>query len=360
MEQVQVSPYLEPFLCHTVKAREPERQHTPATAAEAITDFFLSRSVRLKGPLPDNNEYGDMHARLQRHTRTGQPIPAIVQFGGSKTAGHCPYPEPDLVEFMALEQLVRIQTMVRGVYRPGLKIRFFIADSFYAYVFGYDESVRPYRQGLMDLTSELDLPSRHNITPIAYSQLARSFGEQKIAERCEDNCRILSQYWDDRTPESYQRLVDAGWQGSLPEEQRAHCQKRSSRILAKKGCPEPDLEREAKLAAIRFLAYSLMVRQFDLLDREEEGGAIDISYVPIAPGEPKTLYRRFRIAPSPPGGTTRSAPPWTVQGIFRWPGMKPSIYTYEDVEAVKMECMKQAEFQMGRCTLRSDIYQTRQ
>jgi hypothetical protein len=151
-------------------------------------------------------------------------------------------------------------------------------------------------------------------------------------------------------------LVDAGWKGRLPQEQKDHYTKRSIRILSKKGLSGGALEREQKQATIRFLAYALMIAQFDLLGRQKDRRVIDISFVPLAPGEPKTLYKRFRIAPSPPGGTTRSAPPWTVQGILLQPHLKPTICTYEDIESDKYVCLEENKVQIEGCHVRADIY----
>ena len=218
--QLRVEWFLKSFLYHEQKLKEHKNSLSPKEAAKAIADIFLSSSVRMKGPLPPDDEYAEMQSRLELTTQTGEPIPALVQSGGSKTFGYCPYPDPDLAEFLALEQLVRINNMVRAVYKPGLKIRYMIADTYYSYVYGYDDTVEPYRTGIENLFRALDLATNHNITPIRYSTLVQAFGEDKIKERCEENCKLLQEYWDTGSQRSFQNLVDAGWKGKLPEEQR--------------------------------------------------------------------------------------------------------------------------------------------
>ncbi|MGB8951554.1 MAG: hypothetical protein WCC06_02650 [Candidatus Aminicenantales bacterium] len=95
--------------------------------------------------------------------------------------------------------------------------------------------------------------------------------------------------------------------------------------------------------------------QFDLISRKEPK-VIDLSFVPLAPGEPKTLYKRFRIAPFPPGGTVWSSPPWTVQGILLWPEFKPTIYTYRDVETERLDFVQKFVFPVNGCSVRADIF----
>ena len=116
---------------------------------------------------------------------------------------------------------------------------------------------------------------------------------------------------------------------------------------------------EKQPAVIRFLAYALMVKQFDLLNKHKDRKIIDISFVPLAPGEPKTLYNRFRITPFPPGGTSRSAPPWTVQGILLWPDLKPTILTYYDLDVDRYVCKEKNSVRVGHCHMRADIYKKR-
>jgi hypothetical protein len=116
------------------------------------------------------------------------------------------------------------------------------------------------------------------------------------------------------------------------------------------------LGKEADQSVIRFLSYALMLAQLDLLERRDHHSTVDISFVPIAPGEPKTLYKRFRIAPSPPGGTSRSAPPWTAQGILLNPDFKPSIFTHTDYLRGKHVFEEEFSFQVNGCTIRADIF----
>jgi len=356
MNKDGISKYLQPFLYHEQMPEETAKALSPEDAASAVADIFIRKSIRMKGPLPGRDEYNEMKARIKLSTQTGEAIPAIVQFGGSKTFKYCPYPEPDLSEMMAVEQLVRINNEIRRIYQPGLKIRFIIADYFYSYVFGYDESVEPYRSGLEKIIKELGLPTQHAITPVRYSNLIQDFGEDNVRDRCKKNCQLLESYWDLGTDESYRSLIETGWKGDLPQEQRKHYIKRTIRILSKKGLSKTQIESEKKLAVIRFLAYALMVEQFDLLKRSKDKKIIDISFVPLAPGELKTLYKRFRIAPSPPGGTSRSAPPWTNQGILLLPDFRPAICTYDDINARKYTFIDENSVHIGGCSVRSDIY----
>ncbi len=307
----------------------------------------------MKGPLPNEVEYLAMQKRIELSTKRGDAIPTIVQFGGSKTAKHCPYPEPDIAEFMALEQLALINNKIRSIYSAGLQIKFIIADSYYSFVFGYDSGVEPYCQGMERLINDLGLIF---ITPVRMSTLVNEYSEEKVMTRCKENVRIIKEYWEAENKESYQCLGDAGWKGSLPQRQKEYYMKRAARILSKKEMNTSRIKEEKKSATIRFLAYALMLAQFDLVGRTPMH-IIDVSFVPLAPGEPKELYNRFRIAPAPPGGTRRSAPPWSVQGILTWPNLKPTIYTYLDVESDKYAFKRKHTLQVGSCTIRADLYE---
>jgi hypothetical protein len=131
--------------------------------------------------------------------------------------------------------------------------------------------------------------------------------------------------------------------------------KKAARILSKKKVDEERIKEEKKSATIRFLAYALMLAQFDLVGRKPPQ-VIDVSYVPLAPGEPRELYKRFRIAPMPAGGTRRSAPPWSVQGILVLPKYRPTIHTHVDVEEERYVFQREYALKLGHCSVRADLY----
>ena len=352
MDQPDIEKSIESFFHHKQQPKKRGKKYTAREAAKAIAQVFVDRNIRMKGPLPSRAEYPDMENRLELSTQTGESIPTIVQFGGAKTARYCPYPDPDVAELMALEHLARINNKIRAVYPPGLKIMFVIADSYYSYVFGYDSGVEPYAKGMEDLIEAMNLSY---ISPVRMSALVDAFGTEKVMTRCYKNVKLMQKYWDTGTRVSYQRLLDVGWKGKLPQVQRDSYMKRAARILSKKKVDEERIKEEKKAATIRFLAYALMLAQFDLVGRGPPQ-VIDVSYVPLAPGEPKELYKRFRIAPMPTGGTSRSAPPWSVQGILALPKCRPTILTYVDVEDERYVFQREYSLKIGCCSVRADLY----
>lgn len=355
-ESGRIDKALEPFRWHNREPRKPKKRPAPREAAEKIVDIFAAKKVRMKGsPGITAEERRLMANRIELTTLKGRRIPLLVQFGGAKTAKHCPYPEPDIAEYMALQSLARINLLIREVYPPGAKVRLMLGDTFYSYVFGGDKGVDPYVGGVERMVKGLGLSF---INAQRFSDVVGAYGPSRVLDRCERNCELIRRHWDTGSQDAYNRLCDEGWKGTLPREQREYYANRAVKILAKKGFKGNALMSEKKSAVIRFMAYALMIAQFDLLDRRLET-TVDVSFVPLAPGEPRSLYRRFRILAAPPGGTTKSAPPWTVHGVLRWPELKPTIYSYAEVDAGGWTCLHEASIKAGSYPVRADVFEAK-
>src|ERR1035441_9202830 len=90
---------LEALCWHRLPAME-DAVPLDCDVAQSITNLFLRRGVRMKGPLLPEQQKSEMRRRVAASTSLGEVIPAVVQFGGSKTSQYCLYPDPDLAEWM--------------------------------------------------------------------------------------------------------------------------------------------------------------------------------------------------------------------------------------------------------------------
>ena len=340
-------------LCwHRLPATEDEAR-LDCDVAQSITNLFLKRGVRMKGPLLPEQQKSEMRKRVAASTSLGEAIPAVVQFGGSKTAQYCPYPDPDLAEWMAMEQLARICGEVQRLYPPGIRVQLILADEFYAHVFGADETIEPYCGGMEAMLGSIGLDF---IRPVRLRDLVQAANPEAVELSYQRNREILERYWRTGDQRAWADLENAGWKGKLPLEQREHYLARAGHVLTKKRFEKARLDVEAESAVLRFLAYALVIAQYDLAGRRNPR-MLDLSFVPRSPGEPRDLFKKFYIASCPPGGSGKSAPPWTAQGMLLLPDFQPSLCTAADIEDGRYVPVQELTIEIDGCRLRADLFQ---
>ncbi len=99
---------------------------------EAVTrtalDAMLTRPFRV-GPLPGDEEYGQLLHRASHWVRRGEPIRITLGYAPMKNPLAVSRRSVDWAEFFALTHLAAWSDKVRALYPPGLKIKIIFDDS---------------------------------------------------------------------------------------------------------------------------------------------------------------------------------------------------------------------------------------
>jgi|GEM_PF-3603368 len=73
-------------------------------------------------------EQENFKAIISNSVKSGQPISLILGHGPSKNLNNCEFSEVDWSELFCLSQLAFLNQKIKEIYKPGLKIRFFLDD----------------------------------------------------------------------------------------------------------------------------------------------------------------------------------------------------------------------------------------
>ena len=298
-----------------------EKYDYPVIPGDSIEETILntiigtSRTIRL-GALPSEEVRNDILNRIRYKIERNEPIILTSAWGAMKTISSYSR-QVDLSEWLAINQFHAIANTIKKIYSPGAIVNIYISDSFYTYLYGYDNRIEDYIVGMKSLTEHF--PEINIITLSEKSSLIENCDEQ-----CEINFNTLYEYWHDLEDVSinnssdlisFEKLKNLGWMGEITPAMRDFYIKRMKGLY-----PNETLEFLTN-KVIHFFAYTLFISQNDLMGRKNiEDSTIDVCLLRVPPPNmPKQLYsNRLRMRIAPKKVTNQSAPPWAVGGVLEY------------------------------------------
>lgn len=292
----------------------PDAFLKPDPGGETLTEAILrrlqgsSRNLRL-GSMPSQETQGTIRANIESKVVSRAPLEVTCSWGATKTflGGDG---SVDFAEFLAFMQLESVADSVRSVYEPGVRFKVILSDSFHASLYGHSESVDQYCGAAERLGAQF--PS------ITVKRMSAAIDNLPSHDALlEENQRLFAKYWqqmlaspgaDARGPNELERR---GWVGNVTQGSRDFYLKRMQ-LLYPALTPSQHVEKVQ-----HFFAYSLLIKQLNLLDRASgDSSTADYCLLRVPPpGLPRALHRnRVRVRIAPVQVLSTSAPPWTVQG----------------------------------------------
>jgi len=281
---------------------------------EILTQVLVGSKDLRYGSMPSPESLVTIRKTISRAIELNLPIPILVPWGGRKMDSSI---KLDVAEASALRQLIRVDECIRDFYTPGLKINIRIEDLNAEWLYKSDEGIEEYSMGMINLIEILKGDTR--ITGMRESRMmdkdAYFLASRHYAPLLE--AVITKQIaYPDINPEEipqYRQLVDYGWKGTIPEEQRTYYMDRYKRMA-------PDLgEHDAVQKLADYFAGSKA--RYDLKGRgnpdTEVGSFIQINFAHPVPGAPEGIFNNtlyYRTVPASAGRTHIA--PWRAKGYL--------------------------------------------
>lgn len=300
-----------------------------------------SSTTRL-GTLPSEEAKKEILWRIGQKVKQGYPLEVTSAWGAIKTM---PIKERgvDLSELLALKQFHAISSAVRMVYPPGVRFNIYLGDSFYSYLYGNDDRIEDYCEGMKLLANEYE--------EININRLGVFCNEIDCCEElCGHNYELIKNYWyetidipqaNHTTMISYQRLAEAGWVGIITPAMREFYINRMEKLYPE----ETDDYRTDKV--IKYFAYGLMISQNDLMGRKNhETCTIDACWLRVPPPDIPRQWtsNRIRMRIVPTKISKKSAPPWTIIGVLCKDSYGKMRIDFLDINSKNIEGLEKLEY----------------
>lgn len=262
--------------------------------------IYASGDIRY-GSMPPTESLYTVRSLIKAYMEEGRPIPILVPWGSTKTkfGAHI-----DVAELMAVRQVIDLRNRIKDLYEPGLEIVWRIEDTSGLDLFKMEgsstdimSSTHLYSGNLRKMIEIMD--NAEAIWPVMESEMrnANMFsatvnGLTPLFEsylydsdfmlnqgKGEDELMIL---------ESLKALKVQGWNGIIPEAQRAHYYRSYSKLYGGDG----DMMRK-RLAM--YFAGSLTRHKLNMTGKQDkwDHGFIQLSFVPPITGLPEGYNRNY-------------------------------------------------------------------
>jgi hypothetical protein len=197
---------------------------TTFTGKESLVDILTkvlvgTGQVRF-GPVPNPESLVAIREVIRKSLETSKPIPVLVPWGGRKTVADRGV---DVAEVVALKQLNCLNHQVKEIFHPGLNIHIRIEDTGAYYLYQNEPTVvvNNYSRDFQKLVRILNL---WFVSPIRESSLMNEKDYFDLADNIQGP---MFEYLVESDKEgfnfqsnSWKLLLEMGWQGAIPKEQR--------------------------------------------------------------------------------------------------------------------------------------------
>lgn len=307
-------PYGEVICRYFAQSHPKSIQPTTKQLLDILTIVLIGDKNVRYGPVPDPEQLVVVRKVIADAIAAGIPIPILVPWGGRKLDKAL---KLDIAELSALKQILDIDEMVRKYYPLGLQINVRIEDINAAWLYKDEEGIAEYSKGMQQmikmfkgdaliqglLESEIMNAGDYIAMATMYSKLLT---DVILAQMENSDVDVL------QLP-SYLTLVEKGWKGRIPAEQRNY-------YLDRYQVMDPGktrLEYARKLAD--YFAGSKV--RYDLNGRGDAkhwaNQFIQINFATPVPGAPLSIFNNtlyYRTVPTKDGRTHIA--PWRSKGYL--------------------------------------------
>lgn len=281
---------------------------------EILTSVMVGSKELRFGSLPSPENLVTIRKTMTKAIDLGLPIPVLVPWGGRKMDKNLSI---DVAEVAALKQLTMVDECVRKLYPPGLRIQIRIEDVNAEWLYKEDDGIQEYSSSMSKLidivkgeTRMMGIRESWMMDKEQYIFLAKMYSkllkDVLIAQ-------IAMPSMDVATVPAYQTLVEKGWKGLIPKEQRDYYLERYARMY-------PNLSEEEHIELLADYFAGSKVR-YDLNGRcapeGPVGSFIQMNFAHPVPGAPDSIFNNtlyYRTVPASHGRTHIA--PWRAKGYM--------------------------------------------
>ena len=283
---------------------------------ELLTGIIIGTNNVRYGPKPCVESQVAIREVIRESIAAQKAVPILVPWGGRKTVDSR---SVDVAEVVGLKQLNCLQSSVRRVYAPGLDINIRVEDTGAHYLYQNegidgDRAIEKYCSDFQRLVRVLNLGFINATRESTLMSIADYF---RVADEIQGpmfDFLVESTALGFR-PQSanYKKLLELGWQGEIPQEQREY-------YWARYETQEPGLSEFMKNTKLSmYFAGSLARYKLKGVGANPAWGKyIRLLFVPRVPGAPAALSSRdisYRTIPEKISRT--HMPAWRSKGYFK-------------------------------------------
>jgi hypothetical protein len=192
---------------------------------DILTDIIVGNKDLRLGAFPSPEILVNVRRIIRESIGSSVPVPILIPWGGRKTD---PSALIDIAEVSAIHQLVMIDKMIKEFYPFGIQANIGIEDTgamwLYRDIPNVDDNVEQYSSSLNKLI--LLLKGTANISPMRESMLMAKDAYFNRSRHYSDLLFKVMMHlaafpdFNVEKLETYQELVQSGWKGTIPKEQR--------------------------------------------------------------------------------------------------------------------------------------------
>lgn len=281
---------------------------------EVLTSILVGSKDLRYGPMPSPENLVNIRQTITKAIQMDAPIPVLIPWGGRKL-----YPDMklDIAEVAGLKQILRVDECVRSVYPNGLQIRVRIEDTGARWLYKNHHGIQQYSDDmklLIDILkgdskiigvfeSEMMEETKYFELSAQYSELLQAVITVQMAfphEKVEDM-------------NAYRQLVNRGWKGTIPKEQRDYYLDRCKKVYPNLTEPEY-VEKLADYFGGSKARHDLNGVGAPLTP---VGSFIQINFAHPVPGAPTGLFNHTLYYRTIPGNYSRThIAPWRSKGYL--------------------------------------------
>lgn len=256
---------------------------------EILSEILVGTKETRYGPVPVPEHIVVVRDVVRKSIELDAPIPMLVPFGGIKANKTS---EIDIAEVAAIKRLTSMDDQIKRYYTPGLQVNIRVEDMGAVWLYGtfLEQTIVDYSKKFMDLTTIV--AEGHNIKAVSewdiMEDLDKYFELSKMYSAMLRDYMFYTEGHEQKlgTGLIFEALVQKGWKGIIPFEQREYYVSRYMNL-------EPGITR---LDALKMLADYLggAKARYDMNGKanpiSEVDGYIQINFIQPVPGVPSTMF----------------------------------------------------------------------
>jgi hypothetical protein len=289
------------------------KPHSKESLLESLTTFFIGTKDTRYGRIPAIEVLSTVREYLRTQIEAHEPITVLVPWGGKKPLGG----SVDVAELSALRMLQSLSNTVKAVYEPGLDIVIRVEDlgAEWLYKNGHNEElgdevlykeIERYSSDVSTLIKMFGMTPRSEYNMMCrseYIKRASILVPHFVAYLVESDVKGIS-----AGLKTFEPLVEAGWKGVIPQEQRDYYRGRYKELYGVS-------DATATMYLAKYFAGSLVRHKMHGIGTTKPH--VQVTFASPIPGVPSTMFKNtffMRTIPASHGRTHIA--PWRAKGYI--------------------------------------------
>ena len=317
----------------------------PELLLDLLTHEIIGTTQFRYAPVPNPESLVSIRKVIEKSIAENLPIPILSPWGGRKTKADA---NLDIAELMAIKQLTCLNTRISKFYSPGIDVNIRLEDTGAEWLYRKEsnifKNVEKYSLDFQKLLRIMDINYIHPIRESSlmernkYFELSGILSTALLKYIIETDLYGLDNF---ETLDSYKALIEFGWTGQIPKEQRNYYTDRYKSLYPNL----PEVEYNKMLADYLGGSLARYILKGTADNPKWEKNYIQISFVPPVPGAPKNLVSRNIYYRTIFKTYTRAhIAPWRAKGYLEIQSdnsINPKVISWNQIpENIEEHCME--------------------